>query len=49
MSISAHRRSHPMQVTTIGVDLAKNGIILHGFEGIFVIVGVMALIIGLAI
>jgi len=30
MFISAHRRSHPLQVTTIGLDLAKNIFQVHG-------------------
>jgi hypothetical protein len=27
---AAHERSHPMQVTTIGLDLAKNVFQVHG-------------------
>jgi transposase len=30
MSISAYERSHPIQVTTIGLDLAKNIFQVHG-------------------
>ena len=32
LPVTAYERSHPMQVTTIGLDLAKNVFQVHGID-----------------